>query len=269
MTVVLAFDLETVPDTDAGRRLHGLTGTDAEVAAAMLALRQEETGGRTDFLKPAYHRVVGLGIAAVALGPSPEVNLKSWAGGVERDLLTRFLDCLRRRPQLVSWNGSGFDLPVIRYRALLHGLATGVLYGPPEQRQWESYAYRYGESHIDLMDVLAGYGASPSQGLDEMARLAGLPGKTVASGDQVANLVFADEWSRVERYVRLDAVQTLLLFLRWQAGRGRIGATTYVEALKALRNRVSQEPAMDRAIELWLASADPAVPVETRERRTA
>jgi predicted PolB exonuclease-like 3'-5' exonuclease len=234
MTVVLAFDFETAPDTDAGRRLHGLTGSDADVA----------------------------------LGPSPEASLRSWAGDDERDLLARFLDRLRRRPQLVSWNGSGFDLPVIRYRALLHGLAAGSLYGPAEQRQWESYAYRYGEAHVDLMDVLAGFGASPSQGLDEMARLAGLPGKTVASGDEVATLVFAGHWSRIERYVGLDAAQTLLLFLRWQAGRGRIGAATYVEALKALRAGLSHDPTMDRAIEAWLAAADTAALVE-RERRTA
>ncbi|MBK8002407.1 MAG: 3'-5' exonuclease [Gemmatimonadetes bacterium] len=268
MTVVLAFDLETVPDTDAGRRLHGLTGTDAEVAAAMLARRQEETGGRTDFLKPAYHRVVGLGVAGIALGPSPEVSLKSWARNGERDLIRRFLDYLRRRPQLVSWNGSGFDLPVIRYRALLHDLDAGSLYGPAEQRQWESYAYRYSEAHVDLMDVLAGHGASPAQGLDEMARLAGLPGKTAGSGDLIANLVFAGDWGRIERYVGLDAAQTLLLFLRWQAGRGRIGGTTYVDALKALRTRLSHDAAMDGAIEAWLAAADTAVLAE-RERRTA
>lgn len=268
MTLVLAFDVETAPDTDAGRRLHGLTGSDADVATAMLARRHEETGGRTDFLKPAYHRVVGLGLAAIALGPSPEASLRSWAGDDEGDLLARFLDRLRRRPQLVSWNGSGFDLPVIRYRALLHGLAAGSLYGPAEQRQWESYAYRYGEAHVDLMDVLAGFGASPSHALDEMARLAGLPGKTVASGDEVATLVIAGEWSRIEQYVGLDAVQTLLLFLRWQAGRGRIGTTTYVEALKALRTRLAHDAAMDGAIEAWLAAADTATMVEHERRST-
>lgn len=256
MSVIVAFDLETAPDTDAGRRLFGLMGTDEDVATAMLAKRKEDTDGRTDFLKPAYHRVVGIGLVAVALSSTPEVSVKSVAKNGERDLITLFLDSLRRHPQLVSWNGSGFDLPVIRYRALLHGLPAEDLYGPADQRQWDSYGYRYGSAHVDLMDVLAGYGASPAMGLDEMARLAGLPGKTTASGDQVAGLAFGGEWERIERYVGLDALQTLLLFLRWQVGRGHLTRTTYIGVLKALRPKVAYDQPTVEAIQTWIVEAD-------------
>ena len=258
MTVVLAFDLETVPDTDAGRRLLGLAGTDAEVAAAMLERRREESNGKTDFLKPAWHRVVAVGAALVTLaGVSVEARIAAWAGVDERRLLTQFLAFLRKRPQLVSWNGSGFDMPVIRYRCLLHGIGAEVLYGPADQRQWQSYGYRYGEAHIDLMDVLSGYGASTMLTLDEMARLVGLPGKSIATGDQVTELVAAGDWHRIERYVGSDAVQTLLVFLRWERTRGRVTANTYTEALMALRGKV--DPELAAAIELLLGTPTASV----------
>lgn len=268
MSIILAFDLETVPDTVAGRRLHGLEGTPDEVAAAMLELRRKETDGRTDFLKPAFHRIVAIGAAAVALrndsergraqadpvGPAIDVNLKAWSGAGEAALLSLFFAWLKKRPQLVSWNGSGFDLPVIRYRALLHGMDAATLYGPPEQKQWDSYGYRYGNAHVDLMDVLAGHGASTSHGLDELARLAGLPGKTVATGDQVSALAHAGEWDRIKAYVGSDAIQTLLLFLRWEVGRGRLPRGTYVDVLRAIAEKVS-DAALAGAIGSWVQEA--------------
>lgn len=256
MTIVLAFDLETVPDVAAGRRLYGLVGNDLAVAEAMLARRREETDGRTDFLKPGWHKVVGLGAVAIILDAVPQVSLKSWAGEDERVLLIAFLDCLRKEPQLVSWNGSGFDLPVIRYRALIHGLSARTLYGPVGQRSFDSYGYRYGEAHVDLMEVLAGYGASPAHGLDETARLAGLPGKIVVTGEDVTGLALAGDWARIERYAGHDAVQTMLLFLRWQVGRGRITSAVYLEALKALWAKLrQQEEAIAVSIEDWIGQA--------------
>jgi predicted PolB exonuclease-like 3'-5' exonuclease len=255
VSFVLAFDLETVPDTNAGRRLQGLTGNDAEVASAMLARRLEETDGKRDFLKPAFHRVIGLGAVAIQIDPSIEVSIKTCAGESERDLLAAFLDWIRKRPQLVSWNGGGFDLPVIRYRSLLHGLSAASLYGPENQRQWDAYAYRYGEAHVDLMDVLSGYGASPNLGLDEMARLMGLPGKTIATGDQVVGLAFAGDWSCIEAYVGSDAIQTALLFLRWELSRGRIAPTAYVAVLAALQDKLADDSALDEAIEAWRLAA--------------
>lgn len=235
MNAIVAFDLETIPDVVAGSRMLGIPGGVADVAAAMLIRRQLETGGRTDFLKPGYHQVAAIGAAVVWFdNGNPNVGLKSWSGADEPRILASFLKRLKVRPQLVSWNGSGFDLPVIRYRSLIHGISAAPLYGPQDQRQWDSYAYRYGEAHVDLMDALDGYGASPAHSLDEMAKLAGLPGKTITTGAQVSELAFAGEWARIDDYVLDDAMQTLLLFLRWQLSRGRIERKVYVDVLRQL-----------------------------------
>src|SRR5690606_18764440 len=134
----LVFDIETVPDVEYGRRALGLAGlTDAEVATAMTALRREQTGN--DFLPLEQQRVV-----AIACLLRRGETLKLWSlgepGSGERELLERFFDGIERfTPDLVSWNGSGFDLPVMHYRCMLHGVRAA--------RYWETgdedAAFRY------------------------------------------------------------------------------------------------------------------------------
>lgn len=126
---VLVFDVETVPDTDTGQRLYGLEGlNDEDIARAMMHLRQQKTGN--EFLALHLHRIVAISIVL-----RNGANVKVWSLGdieaSEAELLKRFYDGLERfNPTLVSWNGSGFDLPVIHYRSLLHGISA--------PRYWET-----------------------------------------------------------------------------------------------------------------------------------
>src|SRR5689334_3139632 len=59
----LAFDIETVPDPAAGRRVLGLTGEDGAVIEGMLRARLNETKGETEFLKPPFHKIIELSVA--------------------------------------------------------------------------------------------------------------------------------------------------------------------------------------------------------------
>ena len=114
---VFVFDIETIPDVDSGRRLYGLEGlSDADAAKAMFALRAEETGG-SDFLRLHLHRV-----CAISVVMRHADRVKVWSLGEpdsdERELVQRFFDGIDHYvPTLVSWNGGGFDLPVLHYRA--------------------------------------------------------------------------------------------------------------------------------------------------------
>ena len=125
----LVFDIETIPDTDFGRRYLGLDGLDDEaVAQAMFEQRREKSGG--EFLPLHQHRVI-----AVSCVMRSREGLKLWTLGdpdsSEAELVARFFDGIERfTPDLVSWNGSGFDLPVLHYRALRHGVAAS--------RYWEA-----------------------------------------------------------------------------------------------------------------------------------
>src|SRR3990167_4472834 len=115
---VLVFDIETIPDVKAGRRLHNLTDlSDEEVGQAMFALQRAKNG--SDFLPHYLQQIIA--ISAVMVQGQ---QIKVWSLGDEqsdeKELITRFFAGIDKyTPVLVSWNGSGFDLPVLHYRALL------------------------------------------------------------------------------------------------------------------------------------------------------
>src|SRR2546422_11372757 len=109
---VLAFDIETIPDIDTGRRLYELGDlSDRDAMRAMFAIRREETGD-SEFLRIHLHRVVAIS-AVLRRGDTVTV----WSLGDEKsgeaEIIRRFFEGIDRfTPTLVSWNGSGFDLPV-------------------------------------------------------------------------------------------------------------------------------------------------------------
>lgn len=148
----------------------------------------------------------------------------------ERALLgdfSRFVG--KSRPILVTYNGRGFDLPVIALRALCHGVSLAWYYREKNVRS------RYTEDgHLDLCDWLADHGATRSGSLDALARLIGLPGKTGVDGSQVDGLVRANQLAAVERYCLSDVAQTALLFLRFRLLQGGLTSEAYRTATAAL-----------------------------------
>ena len=119
---VFVFDIETVPDVAGGRLLYQLDELDdGNVARAMFHKRAAESGG-SEFLRHHLQRIVAISVVL-----SSGDHFKVWSLGEpdapEAELIRRFFDAIERyTPTLVSWNGSGFDLPVIHYRSLLHGV---------------------------------------------------------------------------------------------------------------------------------------------------
>ncbi|MDB5902742.1 MAG: 3-5 exonuclease, partial [Betaproteobacteria bacterium] len=110
MSPVLVFDIETVPDVAGLRKLHGVAAEvpDADVAAMAFQLRRQKTGH--DFLPLHLQRVVAI---SCALADRDAFKVWSIAADSEGEIIQRFFDGIEKyTPQLVSWNGSGFDLPV-------------------------------------------------------------------------------------------------------------------------------------------------------------
>lgn len=254
----LVFDIETVPDVELGRRLYDLEGLDdASVAKAMFAKAKQAR--QTDFLPPPFQRVVAI---SVVLRTRDGIKIFS-LGDVdspERELVQRFYDGLERyTPVLVSWNGSGFDLPVLSYRALRHGVNA--------QRFWElgetdrefrfnNYLSRYHWRHIDLMDVLSGYGASGRAALDVVAQLTGLPGKLGIGGANVWSSYQRGELAAIRDYCETDVINTYLIFLRFQLVRGELDAASYAKELEVVEAKLaaSDRPHLKQYLELWRAS---------------
>ena len=226
---IFIFDIETVPDVEGGRRLYGLEGlSDADVASAMFAMRRQQAGN--EFLRHHLQKVAVISIAA-KMGDRFKVWSIGDADSSEREIISRFFEGIDRyTPTLVSWNGCGFDLPVLHYRALIHGISAPRYWenGSSDQAfRWNNYLGRYHERHTDLMDVLSSYNGRAAAPLDQIATLCGFPGKMGMSGDKVWPAILAGEFGQVRDYCETDVLNTYLVYLRFQLMRGHLDADGY------------------------------------------
>lgn len=246
MKPTLVFDLETVPDVDGARRLHDFAGlADSDVAQALFALRRQETGG-SDFLRHPLHRIVAISVVL-----RNEEGVRVWSLGSEEDgeaeLIRRFFEGIERyTPVLVSWNGGGFDLPVLHYRALLHGVAAPRYWETGDDDasfRYNNYLSRFHWRHVDLMDVLAGYQARAVAPLDLIAQLLGQPGKMGMDGSQVWEAWLAGNRKGIRDYCETDVLNTWLVYLRFERMRGRLSTEGYHHELGLLEQRLESSGA--------------------------
>jgi len=238
MTPILAFDIETVPDIAGLRRIHGhaIDVSDAEVARLAFDSRRETTG--SDFLQLHLHRVV-----AISCALRDNDSFRVWSlgepGEPERDLVKRFFEGIEKyTPQLVSWNGSGFDLPVLNYRAMLHGVHAARFWDMGEDDRdfkWNNYISRYHNRHLDLMDVLAMYQGRGNAPLDQMAQLLGLPGKLGMDGSRVWEAFQQGRIAAIRHYCETDVANTYLLYQRFQLVRGVHDNAQYLRECELVR----------------------------------
>jgi predicted PolB exonuclease-like 3'-5' exonuclease len=255
----LVFDIETVPDVEFGRRLYGLGDlNDAQVAKAMFALRRQNTGG--DFLPPEQQRVVAISCVL----RSGEDGLRLWSLGDEHtgegELVQRFFDGIEKySPDLVSWNGAGFDLPVLTYRALLHGVRASRYWETGDEDpafRYNNYQNRYHRRHCDLMDVLAGFSRRGAS-LERVALLLGLPGKLGFDGSQVWEAYLAGQLARIRAYCETDVLNTWLIWLRFAQLRGSLSPEAHQAEIERARSylRAAPEPHLAEFLRAWEAES--------------
>lgn len=211
------FDIETIPDAKAGRRWLDSSPelSDAAVREKMLARRVEETGA-SSFLKPAFHQVVAIAAGIVDdTGALRKVTALGTPDSDEAHIVGEFFRVIKEsRPRLVGWNSGGFDLPVLALRAMLYGITARAYYQQGEP--YHGYRKRFDEeSHIDLMDLLSGYGASARMSLDEMAHVLGVPGKLDTHGSDVMTLYESGEIQAIRSYCETDVMTTALIFAQY------------------------------------------------------
>ena len=252
----LVFDIETIPDVALGRRLHGLEGlADAQVAKAMFALRRQQSGG--EFLAHEQHRIV-----AISCVLRTQDHLKVWSLGeltaCEPELIQRFFDGIEKlSPCLVSWNGGGFDLPVLHYRALLHAVQAPRYWETGDEDtafRYNNYLGRFHWRHMDVMDILSGYQNRARASLANTACLLGLPGKMGFDGSQVWDAYQAGNLLGIRRYCETDVLNTYLIYLRFELMRGRMTRERYaeeVERVKTLLRAGTDQPHFGEFLQAW------------------
>jgi 3'-5' exonuclease len=163
---VIVWDLETVPDLAAAARMLDLSNApEAEVREAL----------GSSFPKHPLHKIACIGALIASRQPegwrvdalgAPHIGERS-----EAKLISDFVGKIGElRPQLITFNGHSFDLPVLRYRAMVNRLSAAGL-------QVRQYFHRYTDDALDLCDVLGSYVPGGKVKLDEVSKILGLTGK--------------------------------------------------------------------------------------------
>lgn len=254
---ILVFDIETVPDVDLGRALFNLDGlSDEEVGKAMFARRRQHTGD--EFLPLTQHRIV-----AISCVLRSRDGLRVWSlgdlGSSEKELVARFFDGIEKfSPDLVSWNGGGFDLPVLHYRALKAGVQAPRYWETGQEDttfRYNNYLSRYHWRHMDLMDVISGFQGRARASLEEVATLLGFPGKLGFSGSQVWGAYLTGQLERIRRYCETDVLNTYLVYLRFEHMRGHLTADRFAEEIERVKAllRAGPEPHLGEFLSAWEA----------------
>ena len=209
---VIVWDLETVPDLAAGARMLDMgNATDADVRRAL----------GSGFPKYPLHKIVCIGALVASRQPegwrvdalgAPHVGERS-----ETELISAFVEKVGQlRPQLVTFNGHSFDLPVLRYRAMVNRVAAGGL-------QVRPYFHRYTDDALDLCDALGSFGPTGKVKLDELSKILGLTGKPEGvDGSRVEEMVLAGQIEEVGRYCESDVLNTYRVWLIYELFRGLI-----------------------------------------------
>jgi len=246
MIPTLVFDIETIPDVEGLRKVWELGPdlSDQGVVDLVSQRRRQATGN--DFMPPHLQRVVAIS-CVLRTAESVRVWSLGAAEDAEADVVARFFDGIERyKPQLVSWNGSSFDLPVLHYRALIHGI-PGCCYWDTGDNdrdfKFNNYLSRFHTRHLDLMDVLAGYQNRAWAPLDEIAQLCGLPGKLGMDGSQVYPAYKRGDLAAIRAYCETDVANTYLLYLRYQLIRGALDPQAYEREVSTFRAWLGEQHA--------------------------
>lgn len=250
-----SFDIETVPDVEFGRRYWDLGGlSDNDVATAMMFKRQQAAG--SDFLPLHQHRIVAISVT-FRTGDSFKVWSLGDAESDEAEIVQRFFDGIERyTPDLVSWNGSGFDLPVLHYRALKHGIRAPRYWETGEgdrEFKWNNYLGRFHWRHVDLMDVLAGFQPRGRASLDQMAVMLGFPGKLGMSGDKVWDCWLEGGIRQIRDYCETDVLNTWLIYLRFEFMRGHLDTAGIEREFSLVRDALTaiDQPHLEEFLGAW------------------
>lgn len=242
---ILVFDVETIPDIDSGKKIFNLEGlSDKNAAELMFSHRYQKSNGRTEFLQHYLHKIVTISVVL-----KTDDKLSVWSLGdknsTETELLERFFEGIERyTPVIVSWNGSGFDLPVIHYRSLIHGVVAQRYWenGDDDQSfRWNNYLSRFHSRHTDLMDVLSGYITTARAPLNEIATILGFPGKMGMSGEKVWDCYLDGDIESIRNYCETDALNTYLIYLKYQLMRGRLTNDLYITECQKVCDMLENE----------------------------
>ena len=253
---ILVFDIESVPDYEAGRKIHKLTDdlSDKDVVKAMQHLQLQKSG--SEFMPLHLQKIVAISVVF-----EKGDQLKVWSlGNVdsdEKEIIQRFYEGIEQHtPTLVSWNGGGFDLPVLNYRSLLHGVQAPRYWETGDDDssfRYNNYISRFHWRHTDLMDVLANYQPRAGAKLDQIATMLGFPGKFGMDGSLVWDKFQEGAINEIRNYCETDVLNTYLVYLQFEMIRGRCSRGLLEQKIERVKQllRDSKEGHLLEFLQVW------------------
>lgn len=226
---VLVWDLETIPDLPCVARVHGLEEHDQAGCRAALGEK---------FPKLPFHQIACIGALLAERGEggwevrslgAPHAGQRS-----EPELLQGFASRIHDlRPQLVTFNGGSFDMPVLRYRAMINRITAP---GLECRRYWN----RYSDDCLDLCDALACFSPGGKVSLNDLCRALGFPGKpTDIDGSEVDRYVQEGRIEEVAAYCETDVVSTYRVWLVHELFRGTLSRAEFDASERHLKQFIS------------------------------
>lgn len=236
---LFVFDIETVPDL---KTAENLLGPQVDMKEALDNYHLDITKGANSFPRQPFHKVVAIAflVAEIEYRNGHEFySIKDLRPGgnidsTEKDLVSGCFNYLKQlSPRLVSFNGRTFDLPVLKYRAMLHGVSAKWLYDSGDK--WNSYGSKYSlDWHCDLLDAFSDFSASARVKMQEVSALFGIPSKLDCDGGDVDAMFSSGRVSEIRDYCELDVVNTYVLYLRYMFHRGTLSKEGYDQSLDEL-----------------------------------
>ncbi|MDR0571250.1 MAG: 3'-5' exonuclease [Rickettsiales bacterium] len=237
---LFVFDIETVPDTDVLYSLTGSMTQDIQEKRKEMEKYHIEISGGNPFPRQPFHKVVSISMLIANITKKGDYdfydNFKLGAISStkfdEREMVERFFEYVcSYLPKIVSYNGKGFDIPVLKYRAIKYGISLENLFKAGDK--WSNYHQKYAKDwHCDLLDVFSDYGLSSKCKMHEICAIAGLPGKIGVDGSQVTELYDNNRLEEIDDYCETDVANTYLLYLNYCLISGIISKEIFIELNK-------------------------------------
>lgn len=249
---LVIFDIETVIDCEAGRRLLNLPQemSDAEVIKNMEDYHLQITDGKNKFIRQPFHKIVAISFLSADIERTAEgekyILTEVRSGGKldssEKELVAGFFSYLKAaKPRLVTFNGRTFDVPVLKYRAMVHGIDAKWYYQMGDK--WNNYGSRYSlDWHCDLIEAFSDFGTSARVKMNELCAAFSIPGKLDVDGAQVQTLFDEGNLQEIRDYCELDVISTYLLYLKYAQHTGLTSSDNATAAQEDLISYLESNP---------------------------
>ncbi len=256
----LIFDIETVGDGDLIQKVRypyeNLTPREAVTKYRRQLM--EETG--KDVLPGTFVLPVSVAIAKVAADYRlTEITVLDAPAFRPQEIVRRFWQGWQHydRPTLVTFNGRGYDMPIMELAAYRFGISVPAWFNV-DSKSFEQSRNRYNhEAHLDLQDLLSNFGAfRMSGGLNLLASLINKPGKSGVDGSQVQDMYWNGQVEQINDYCRCDVLDTYFVFLRSRVLIGRLTLQEESTLTQMTREMLDEQAEDHVAYKHYLATWD-------------